>query len=410
MTTLMHAGILVILLLLSAFFSGSEAAIFSLSAIEKRRLQKKHSVIWNTISGLLDRPRRTLITILIANMAVNILMVTIATLIAVKFFGLGGVGITIALFTVVLILVGELTPKIFAIRHNVRFASVCAIPVEVFAKIFFPVRKIFRWISDLILSFVLRTQPGEADLLSEDELKTLARIGEEEGALRGEEGAMIQKLISLGDRIVREIMTPRTDIVAFNIEDGRDRLEELIRRHHFTYYPVYEGSLDQMKGIVFRQDVILEKDKRLEQLIISPLYVPETKPVDELLVEFQNQRHRCAIAVDEYGGTAGLVTLEDVIEEVFGEFYDEYAKEELVLKNLGGGRFLASGKIGLHELQDKINLEIVSEKSETLSGWILERLGRIPLQGETFRWDNIEILIKKADGPKIRQVEIARKW
>lgn len=404
-----HLALIAVLLLLSAFFSGSEAAIFSLSNIEKRRLEMQHPVIWKTVFRLLDQPRRTLITLLIGNMVVNTLMVTVVTLITLKLFGAGGVAWTIALLTVVLLLVGELTPKVFAVRNNVRVASVCAIPVDFFARLLFPVRRIVRWVSDYILSFLVRGKYGEADLVSEEELKTLARIGEEEGALRGDEGIMIQRLINLGSRIVQEIMTPRTDIVGFNIHEGRERLVELIRKNHFTYYPVYEGSLDQIIGFVFRQDVILESDKKLEELIIPPLYVPETKPVDELLFEFQQQKHRCAICIDEYGGTAGLVTLEDVIEEVFGEFYDEYAREELAIHPIDENRFLVSGKTGLHELKEKLDIEIFSEKSETVSGWIFEQLGRVPALGESFCWKNLEIHVKEVRGPRIQKVEIRRK-
>lgn len=401
--------LIVLLLAWSAFFSGSEAAMFSLSKLEKKRLKNRHPKSWETISSLLERPRRTLITILIGNMVVNTLLTVQITLLAIRWFGPSGVGWTIGCFTLVLVIVCDLTPKVFAVRHNEWFAFISAVPLDLIAGLFFPIRRFVRWVTDAVMFLLVKEKHGDSDLVSETELKALARIGEEEGAIRPEEGEMIQNLISLGDRMVREIMTPRTDLVAFDIEEGREKLVQLIKQFHFSYFPVYEKSLDHLLGVISTQEFMLDNQNRLRELILQPDYIPETKPIDELLQEFQKREARVAICVDEYGGTAGLVTLEDILEEIFGEFYDEYAKADPLWKMTGDGSYSVNGKIGLHELNEHFGISLTSETSETLSGWLLEQFGRIPNQNELLRWKGIEFYVKEVLRQRILKVEIRKK-
>jgi putative hemolysin len=400
--------LLVVLLALSAFFSGSEAAIFSLSKLEKKRLMNQHPHAWKTISSLLDRPRRTLITILISNMVINTMAITITTVIAIELFGPSGIGWTIAFFTFVLVITSELTPKVFAIRHDERFALISAVPLDILARILYPVRRLVRLISDAVLSLLVREAKTNADLISETELKALARIGEEEGILRPEEGEMIHNLINLGDRMVREIMTPRTDLVAFDLEEGPQKLAALIQQFHFSYFPIYEKSLDNLLGVISTQEFMLNQKADLKTLIQTPYYIPETKLIDELLQEFQKKKERVAICVDEHGGTAGLVTLEDVLEEIFGEFYDEYAKADPVIRNLGEGHFLVHGKAGLHEVNEALGVSLTSEASETLNGWLLEQFGRIPKQQESLHRDGTEFIVREVFHQRILKVEIRK--
>ncbi|MBI4394983.1 MAG: HlyC/CorC family transporter [Candidatus Omnitrophica bacterium] len=400
---------LFILLAFSAFFSGSEAAVFSLSKLEKKRLSTQHPRAWKTISTLLERPRRTLITILIGNMVVNTMATFLATLIALHLLGPRGVVWIIPLFTFILVIIGELTPKVFAVRHNEWFAFFFAFPLDFFARLLFPIRRLVRLIADRVLSILVHEKKSDADLISETELMALARIGEEEGAIKPEEGEMIENLIHLGDRMVREIMTPRTDLVAFDIEAGREKLIALIEQFHFSYVPVYEKTLDQLLGVISTQEFMLDDQKRLRELIAPPYYIPETKPIDELLQEFQKTGTRVAVCVDEYGGTAGLVTLEDILEEIFGEFYDEYAKADPLIKTTGDGVFLVHGKVGLHELNESLGISLTSETSETLNGWLLEQFGKIPKPNESFRWEGIEFQIKEMLRQRILKVEIRKK-
>jgi len=407
--TISRLILLGVLLVLSAFFSGSETAIFSLSNIEKRRLKKRHPYVWTTISNLLESPRRTLITILIGNMVVNTMATALATLIAYHLFGPPGVAWVIPIFTITILITSELTPKVFAVRHNELFAFFSAIPLDLFARFCYPVRWIVRGVADRVLSFLIHERKSDTDLVSGQELKALARIGKEEGALRHQEGEMIQKLLGLGDRIVREIMVPRTDIVAVDFEEGPEKLVEVIKQHHFTYVPVYKGSIDNLLGTVSTQKFMLSDQKELRRLIEPPHYVPETKPIDELLQDFERLKRPFAVCVDEHGGTAGIVTMEDVLEEIFGEFYDEYAKAEPLVKSLGDDRFLVHGKIGLHELKDQLGVSLTSEVSETLSGWLLEQFGEIPKIYDVVKWQGSEFYVRDVFRNRIIKVEIRRK-
>ena len=406
---LSHLLVLAVLLVFSAFFSASETAIFSLSKLEKKRLQGRHPRTWKTIEQLLIHPRRTLITILIGNMAVNTLAIAIATSMAITWFGPKGIGWTIAVFTLVLDLTGEVTPKVFAVRHNEFVAFLFARPLDVIARLLFPIRRLVRLISDWVLSFLVRGRQTDADLVSESELKALARIGEEEGVLKPGERKMIQKLIGLGERIAREIMTPRPDLITFNLDLGRDELVRLLRQYHFSHMPVYQGSLDHLLGVISTREFMLHPQKKLEEFILPPYYVPETKPVDELFEEFERRNTHFAICVDEHGGTAGLVTLEDILEEIFGEFHDEHSREEPAIKEIGHNRYLVQGKMGLHQLNDALGVSLESGESETLSGWLLQHLGRIPNSNELVRWRGVDFLIKEVHRQRILKVEIHKK-
>ena len=405
---LSHATVLMILLALSAFFSGSESALFSLSQIERRRIAQKHPVISKTVETLLTTPRRTLITILIGNMLVNTMAVVVVTLAAIQTFGERGVSATICVFTVILVIASEITPKVFAVRNNVLFAELTAVILNAFAILLFPIRYIVRRVSDFVLSLLVRDMKGQSDLMSENELKALVKIGEEEGVIRKEEEKMIRRLIDLGKRPVRQIMTPRPDLIAFDIQDGREKLVALIKKSHFTYVPVYDGALDNLLGVIPTHDFMLDAQNRLRELIVTPDFVPETKLIDELLEEFRAKGKGFAVCVDEYGSTAGLVTMEDILEEIFGEFYDEYSKEESAIKRLGHDEFLALGKISLHDVNEALGLSLSSESSETLSGWILEELGRIPKLNESFTYEGTHFQVAEVSKHRIQKVMIRK--
>jgi len=397
------------LLILSGFFSGSETALFSLSKIEKRRLGSRHPFIGKTVDYLLKHPRRTLITILIGNMVVNTVAIVMATFLSVQAFGAAGLTFTIVVFTFVLLFVGEILPKVFAIRNNMLIAEYSAVPLHWLAKIIFPIRWVVRVISDYVLSFLVAGVPGQKDKISENELKALAKIGKEEGVLKGNEERMIADLLNLGNRQVDEIMTPKTDFVAFDVDDGREKLMSLLKKSHFSFIPIYKGTLDNLLGVISTQEFMLDPRKRYHELVRAPYYIPETKPIDELLEEFRKKGITFAICVDEHGGIAGLVTLEDVVEEIFGEFYDEFARVEHLIRAISPDVFAVQAKISLHDLNDGIGLLLQSDSSETLSGWLLERLGRIPQLNEQFDHEGIHFTFTEVTRRRIIAVHIKRK-
>lgn len=388
-----HLLLLGVLLLLAAFFAGTETALFSLSRIERRRLLEKHPRLGKAVDDLLVHPRRALVTLLIGNNIVHTCAAAVVTLIALEFFGPTGVGFLVILFTVVLIFLGEILPKIFAVRNNEPLALATAPLLEVVSGVLFPLRRIIQWISDWILGFLVPGKKESPQLISAQELKMLVKIGEEEGILDREERQMIQKLFELGERPVRSIMTPRTDLVALRLGDPWEKQVGMMKNFHFSSFPVYQDSLDQITGVVSTQAVILGGDRDLQKYLKSVRYIPELKRIDELLRDFQKMGDRFAVCVDEFGGTAGVVTLEDILEEIFGEFYDEYARPEQPIRELGRGEYLVDAKIPLAQFNEFFQTKLRSIEAETLSGFILEKMGRVPRKNDTLELGELSFRI-----------------
>ncbi len=373
-----------LLLIGSHLFSASETALFSLTRIERRRIQERHPKRGRLVLDLLEHPRRALVTILIGNNVFNTAATALVTLLALKFLHPEGVGLLLTGFTVFLIFFCEVLPKVFAVRNNERVALVAAPFLELVAFILFPVRRVIRFLSDWLLALLLRGKKEPSDLLSAEELKTLVKIGEEEGILNQMERRMIQKLFDLGEKPVRSIMTPRPDLVALRMTDPWPKQLEIMQKFHFTHFPVYQETLDQITGVVSTQEVILSGGEDLQKFVKPPFYVPEIKRVDELLREFQKSSERFAVCVDEFGGTAGVVTYEDILEEIFGDFYDEYARPEQPVRQLSTGEYLVDAKIPLAGFNESFHSRLSSKEAETLSGFLMEKMGRVPRKGDAF--------------------------
>ncbi len=385
--------ILAVLFLLSAFFSASETALFSLSKIEKRRIEETHPHLAHWVKSHLEHPRRTLITILIGNLLVNTLATALVTLMALDHLGARYLSPALIVFTLVLIFFAEITPKTFAVKQNETVALLSAFPLRIFSLVFYPLRMTVRFVTDFILKILVQDHPEHSDQISEDELKTLVKIGEEEGVLDRQERYMLQKLLELGERQVREIMTPRISLAALDMDELREKQIEVMRKFHFTHLPVYQNSVDNLLGVVSVQECMLNQDAPLTGFLKQPLFIPESKRIDDLLSEFRTKNQSFAVCVDEYGGTAGIVTLEDIFEEIFGEFYDEYAKVEHPIRPLGHHEFLVEAKIPLAEFNEYFSATLESEEASTLAGYILEKMGEVPEKGRTLQALECEIRI-----------------
>ena len=390
----------------SAFFAAAETSLFSLSKLERRRLEERHPRAARWVIDHLDHPRRTLVTILIGNLFVHVLAAAVVTLVSLETWGPRGTGLAVVLFAVLLILAGEITPKILAVRKNEALALATAFPLRVFSVLIFPLRRLTRWVTDWILRFLIREKTEHPDRISEEEFKTLLKIGEEEGVLDRQERHMIQKIFELGERPVKAIMTPRIDVAALDAADSREKHIEAIRKFHFSHFPVYQESLDHILGVVSVQEYMLDPGRDIPSLLKQPLFVPETKRIDDLLAEFRRKDQNFAVCVDEYGGTAGIVTLEDVLEEVFGEFYDEYAKVENPIRPLGHEEFFVEAKIPLAEFNDYFSTHLEAEAATTLGGFILEKLGEVPEKGKVLQAADCDIRIHEVIRHRIKSVVV----
>jgi CBS domain containing-hemolysin-like protein len=398
------------LFLLSFFFSASETALFSLSKLDKRKLKEQFPHLSKWIFEALQTPRKTLGTVLIGNLAVNTLATAMVTLVALKLFGTAHLGMCMAVLTVFLIVFCEMFPKILAVRSRAKMALWVSLPLKFFTVLFAPFRILMRFVTDRILSFLVHEKIDQSDMISEKELKVLVKIGEEEGVLGGQERHMIQKLLDLGERPVKDIMTPRTDLIGLDIEEPSEKHEELIRKYQFTRLPVFQGSIDHILGVVESQSYLLQEPLAdVKQVMQEPLFVPESKRIDDLLETFRIKNERFAVCVDEFGGTAGVVTQEDILEEIFGEFYDEYSKVENPIRRSGDDLYLVEGKVSLAEFNDFFSSHLSAEEATTLGGYLLEKMGVVPVKGTVLDTEQFNFVIQNMVRQRIHQVAVRRK-
>ncbi len=393
----------------SAFFSMSETALFSMTKLEKRRLQDKYPHLSHWVLQHLDHPRRTLVTILIGNLVSNTLSASLATLLFLNAFGISRVSPCMVLFTLFLILFCEVMPKVIAVRHTEILAIFVAPPLRFFAVVIYPVRFLARWATDKILSFMIHEKKEQTDLIAEDELRALVKIGEEEGILDKDETRMIQKIFELGDRPAKEIMTPRIDLAGIDVEEDSAKHLEVMKKYHFSQLLVFQGSLDHVLGVLPVQEFMLSDDRDLKKHLLQPLYISQTKRMDELLEAFRSHRQSFAVCVDEYGGTAGIVTLEDVLEEIFGEYYDEYAQVEQPVRRISQTEFLVEAKMALSEFNRFFDCHLIAEDAATLGGYVLETTGEVPFLGQVLRaGDSLEIRVHTLLRHRIRHLIVRR--
>ena len=410
MNVTLHLSVLLVLFLLSFFFSASETSLFALSKLDKRKLKDQYPGLSKWIFQHLQAPRKTLGTVLIGNLVVTTWATAIVTLMVLDFWGQQRLGIAMGVFMTFLIVVCEIFPKILAVRAKIKMSLFVAFPLQIFAVILAPFRYGMRYVSERILSYLIHEKIDHSDMVSEKELKVLVKIGEEEGVLRGQERYMIQKLLDLVERSVKDIMTPRIDMVGLDIEEPAEKHEEVIKKHKFSQVPVFQGSLDHILGVINSQDYLLQEPAAsVKPVMREPLFIPESKRIDDLLETFRTRGENLAICVDEYGGTAGIVTQEDILEEIFGEYYDEYAQVEQPVRRLTLDTFIVEGKMPLHEFNEYFETHLAAEDANTLGGYLLEKMGVVPVKGAKFSMEDFEFTIQAMIRQRIHQVQARKK-
>lgn len=402
------------LIILSAFFSGSEAAYFSLSREMIDRLEENPTKISSRIVKLLKRPRQLLITILVGNTMVNVSAASVAALLTAdlcvyfQFSRELAIVIEIILVTVILLIFSELTPKIIAVKNPYKFAAMVSLPLTLVYFLFYPVVAVLEKFPALF-SGLMATRV-KRHLLSKDELKTLIEFSEERGALEEDERAMIHSIFEFSKTTVKEIMVPRIDMVCVDRKTSLEKLIKIIHTKGHTRIPLFEETVDNILGIIHAKELLPfinngEKKVDLASLARPAMFVPESKRIDELLNEIQAEKQHMAIVVDEYGGTAGLITLEDVIEEIVGEIQDEYDKEKPLYRKIDENHFLIDAKIDLDELNDELNLNLPVDKNyESLGGLIFDLTGSVPEKKQEIEYASYKFVIEKTEKNRIVEV------
>ncbi len=408
-------GILFFVLIgLSAFFSGSEAAFFSLSKEMIERLKESTTKSSQRIVRLLKQPRHLLITILAGNTIVNVGAATIAALFTADLCARFEIAAKIALFaevivvTLVLLIFGELSPKIFAVKNAYKFALMVSIPLTIIRLILYPIILLLNSFPTLI-SGLMATRVKK-HLLSKEELKTLIEVSEEKGTLEEDEKEMIHSIFEFSKTTAKEIMVPRIDMICADQATPLSELIDLIKSRGHTRIPLYDEKVDNILGVIHAKELLPfindpGQQVDLVSLAMPALFIPESKPIDELLKDFQIEKQHMAIVVDEYGGTAGLITLEDVIEEIVGEIQDEYDSEKPLFKEISENQFLVDAKIDLDILNDELELDLPVDKSyESLGGFIFNLIGSVPDKKQEIAFGSYKFVIEKVDRNRILEV------
>lgn len=403
-----HILFFMVLLLFSAFFSGTETAVFSLSRIQVKRIEEKNPKNSHILKSLLDNPTRTLNTILIGNTLVNVAASVVIANLFIMFFGERSVGISVFVMTFLVLIFGEVTPKIFAINNAERIVGYLIRPIHVISMIFLPLHIIFLKISDFFVAMIVRNVKKQP-YMTEEELKTLISMGEEEGIIDQNEEYMINTVFELSERYVSEIMTPRVDVMAADMSFTKQELIDLMKQSRHKQIPVFNDNIDDLTGVIDAREYLLNPVDNWQSLIRPVLLIPKTKKIYDLLIEFRTKKLEIAVAVDEFGGTAGLVTLDDILEEIVGEIMDEYDDDQKEpIKKIGSRTFLIQGDTLLKDVEEIVGVIFETEEVETIGGFVMQVLGRIPLSGDNFKYKHCKLTVNKVSKNRVLSVIIKR--
>ncbi|OPX64474.1 MULTISPECIES: hemolysin family protein [unclassified Methanoregula] len=401
----------ILCVLLSAFFSSSEVALISITRAKVRTLDNENRVGSHALVALKESPEHLLITILIGNNIVNIGAASLATAIAIQMFGDVGIGIATGFVVIVLLVFGEIGPKIYASRASDSFALAVAPVIFLLSKLFFPLI----WIMDRVTPKLGIGKDSSEPAVTEEEIKEWIDVGKEEGTIEPEEQDMLYSVLEFGDTTAREIMTPRVNVVVIQDTISFEDAIRIFNETGFSRIPVYHGQIDNITGILNVKDVFSamvshRKDSTVREVMYDPMFVPETKKIDDLLKELRIHRVQMAIVIDEYSSFVGIVTVEDILEELVGDILDEFDKEEPGVQELAPGVHVVDGQMWVEEINDTMGLALpASESYETIGGLIIDRLGHIPQHpGEKVEIDDgrITLVVMQMHGRRIVKVKI----
>ncbi len=400
---------LLVLLALSGFFSGSETALLALDKLRVRFLQQNGREGADKLAKLLDDPDRLLSGILVGNNLVNIAASVIATGLFVSHFGERGEWLTVLILTPVLLIFSEVCPKTYAAQYPEKVSFMVLAPIRLVIWLLTPVVHVVSSTSRLMTSF-FRRGDSESLSISEDEIRAIIEVGEESGVVAAEQRRMLHGIFDLSETRVRDVMLPRTEVVGLDVKANFQEVLESIRSAKHSRFPVFSDDLDSIVGVVHSKEVLDYIDRTeqfsLRDLCRKPYFVPESKRVAVLLQSFRQKREHMAIVVDEYGGVEGIVTLEDVVEEIVGEIHDEYDIEEVDFRQLGPGRYLVDGAVSLRAVNRRFKLELPEEHATTLAGYLLQVMGKIPSEGESCNEGGIVYRVRRMEDRRIEEVEM----
>jgi len=405
-----------ICLVLSAYFSASETALTSLSELKVKHMIQELGERGKSLNLWLLHPNKVLYTLLIGNNIVNTLSSVIAADFAYKIFKDTSIAIVTGIMTILIIFFGEILPKSYAKNNAEKFSVFTTKILWIFFWLFYP----FSWILNKLVKSLIKLFGGKPEQdgpkITEDELEFLISIGEKEGVLENQKKEMLHNIFEISETSVKEIMVPLNDVTMIEISTPISEIIDIIAKTEYSRIPVYEDNKDNVVGILYSKDLIKYINRGFDKLNIKnilkkPYFVPSTKRIDDLLREFQLNRIHLALVVDEYGSIDGLITLEDILEEIVGEIRDEYDKEEEEdIKQIGENQYIIKGRLNIDDFCEYFNIEKTEnmEQYETISGLLYDLADKIPDVGEEYIYNGYKLIVVEKDGRKIQKIKLIR--
>ena len=413
--TALGAAVIVLLIGLSAFFSSSEIAMFSLAPHRLEKLAEEGGASAETLADLKSDPHRLLVTILVGNNIVNIAMSSIATGL-LSFYLTGGAAVAIATLgiTALVLLFGESAPKSYAVENTESWALTIARPLKLSEYVLMPLIVTFDYLTRQVNRITGGRAAIETSYVTRDEIRDIIQTGEREGVIEEDEREMLQRIFRFTNTIAKEVMTPRLDVTAIATDaDIEEAIETCVQGGH-ARLPIYDGSLDNVIGVVHLRDLVRDRnygeggiDLELEDLIEPVLHVPESKNVDELFSEMRRERMHMVIVIDEFGTTEGIVTIEDLTEEIVGEILE--GGEDEPIERVDDETVVVRGEVNIDEVNEALDIDLPEgEEFETIAGFVFNRAGRLVVEGEELTYENVQITVENVENTRIMKARVTR--
>ncbi|MDB9708381.1 gliding motility-associated protein GldE [bacterium] len=410
--------IMLILLLLSALISGSEVAYYSLSPQDKKTLEEDTSKSSQRVLELFKKPKTLLATILIGNNLVNVAIIILSSLLMKMLFNfegseLLGFIIQVVAVTLIILMVGEISPKVYATKNAMRLALIMGSALTFMSKLFYPLARVLV-VGTRKIDQRAKEQNDSGNFITADELNHALELTTD-NTTGADEKRILSGIVKFGSTEVRQVMTPRIDVICFDTKTTYKQLQTEIVEHGFSRIPIFEDSFDNVVGILYVKDLLnhlhAPDDFDWKPLLRNPSFVTENKKLDDLLREFQDDKNHMAVVVDEYGGSSGVISLEDIIEEIVGEISDEFDDEELIYTKIDENNYVFEGKAALIDVYRVLDItgekfEAAKGDSDSLAGFILELTGKIPQKNERIRFEHYLFTIEAADKRRVKRVKV----
>jgi CBS domain containing-hemolysin-like protein len=413
MTAPLVIAIVVLLLVVAAFAAMAETSVSRISRVKALHLSQERKRNAALLLKIVEDPAPFLNVVLLITLLAHFFGTALATGLALAYFGQAGEAIAAGAMTFLVFVFAEVAPKTFAVQQPERAGLFIARPVFYLGRLLAPVGKLLIAVANGVMILLPGTGLPKGPFVTEEEIRHLVDVAEEEDEIEGEERELIHSVFEFGDTVVREVMVPRTDMVSISSDTPLEEALETIVKAGYSRIPIYEGDRDNIIGVLYAKDLLRRstqerRGKKAASLGRAPLFVPEQKKVAELLREMQQRRIHMAIVVDEYGGTAGLVTIEDLIEEIVGEIVDEYDQEEPLVEPVDERTMRVDAKMPIDEVNELLGVDLPHDEWDTVGGLVFGLTGRVPTVGELVRFDSLEFRTERVTGRRIQKVLITK--